>query len=285
MTRIAVLVAGSVLVVLFFRKLALGKKYEEWTVPLENTEYPLKELYGVGYSWSEHAPFELKGKRKETLVGQARLLYDGRYAEFYANAVWAQTLTFIHLMLCLGFLTAGITDSILFALTGAAGAGLFGSYFLGHMKELVEERQTACTVELPEVVSTMALLINAGMTLREVWEKISYSKEGTIYTLMQQACSEMQNGVSETDAIYRFGTLSNSPEVKKFVSSLVQGMEKGSSDLANFLNQQSTEMWNLKRELMLQKGEAASAKLLVPTVMIFGGILLIVASAAVGMLL
>lgn len=283
--RVASLIVGSVLAALFFGKLSAGKKYEEWTAPLEETEYPLKELYGVGYAWSENNLLSLRGKQKEALVGQAKLLYDSRYAEYYANVAWAQTLTFVHLMLCVGFLLAGLMDSILFVLIGMAGAGIFGAYFLGRMKERVVSRQQDCAIELPEVVSTMALLINAGMTLREVWEKIAYSKEGTVYTLMQRACGEMQNGVSEIDAIYRFGTLSNSPEVKKFVSSLAQGMEKGSSDLGNFLNQQSTEMWNLKRELMLQKGEAASAKLLIPTVMIFGGILLIVASAAVGMLL
>ncbi|MGN0141218.1 MAG: type II secretion system F family protein [Roseburia sp.] len=283
--RILELILGTVLAVLYIIQSVRGKKYEELLEPLDGEDYPLKELYVAGYAWNEVKIFSLRGNMKEGLMGQARLLYDSRYAEYYANLVWAQVLTFGHLMLCLGFLLAGLADSMLFVVIGIAGAGVFGYYFAGKMKEQVANQQMDCMVELPEVVSTMALLINAGMTLREVWELIAYSKEGTIYELMQQACSDMQNGMAEIDAIYRFGTLSNAPEIKKFASSLTQGIEKGSSDLSIFLSNQSSEMWNLKRQIMLQKGEVAATKLLIPTVMIFGGILLIVIAAAVGMLL
>lgn len=283
--KIAELFLGTVLTVLFVIQSIRGERYEEWIKNLEGTEYPMKELYGVGYCWCQGKMFPLKGKLKEDLISQAKILYDSRYAEYYATLAYAQAATFVHLMLCFGFLLAGVFDSFLFAAIGIAAAVAFGMFSLKQMKDKVETRQLDCTVELPEVVSTMALLINAGMTLREAWERIAYTKDGTIYRLMQNACVEMQNGMSEPDAIYHFSIQSNSPEIKKFASSLTQGIEKGSSDLSLFLNNQSSEMWNLKRQLMLQKGEAAATKLLIPTVLIFGGILIIVASAAIGMIL
>ena len=79
--------------------------------------------------------------------------------------------------------------------------------------------------------------------------------------------------------------MSDAPEIKKFASVLTQGIEKGSRELSNSLIHQSAEMWNLKKQVMLQKGEAAASKLLAPTAMIFIGVLIIIIAAAIGMLM
>lgn len=280
--QIVELIIGTVLLILLVVKITAGEKYSEMVEVLEGKEYPLKEWYGIGYAWQRGHLFAMKSKMKEELMGQAKILYDMRYAEYYAEVAWVQMLTFAHVSLCAGFLMAGCFDNTLLALSGVGCAVVFGYFFLHQMKDKVNSRQQACALELPEVVSTMALLINSGMMLREAWETIAYSKEGTMYKLMQDACQDMQNGLSELDAIYRFGVLSGSPEIKKFASSLTQGVERGNSDLSVFLSNQSSELWNMKKQLVLQKGEAASAKLLLPTVLIFVGIIMLVIVAAVG---
>ena len=88
------------------------------------------------------------------------------------------------------------------------------------------------------------------------------------------------DSVSEIDAIYRFGRLSGSMEVKKFTSALVQSMEKGGAELSTFMERQSSELWNFKRQKLLQSGEKAATKLLLPIMLIFIGILIIVMTAA-----
>ncbi len=245
----------------------------------------MKSLYCVGFSWSETKWFALKGKIREKLIGQAKLLYDAKYAEYYASLVWAQFLTFMHLCITLGLLLAGAFNSALMLVIGIAMAGVFGFYFINRMNDLLKTRETECTSELPEIVSTMALLINAGMMLRNAWHTIAESKEGTVYELMRQSCVDMDNGMSEVDAIHKFGKLSNSAETRKFTSALAQSIERGGSELADFLGRQSIEMWTLKKQLMLQKGEAAASKLLVPTVMLFIGIIVAVITGALGMLI
>ena len=102
---------------------------------------------------------------------------------------------------------------------------------------------------------------------------------------MKNASDNIQNGMSEKDAYFRFGVLSGSVEVQRFASVLVQGMESGSRDLAELLLKQASEMWGMKRQIMLQKGEQAAGKLLIPTTLIFIGIIVIVIAAAFGMLL
>lgn len=283
--RLLYLLIGSLLAVFLVIKLLKGSKYNYLVENLEGSDFPLKSIYCIGFSWSEGKLFALKGKLREKLIGQAKLLYDPKFAEYYASVVWAQFLSFIHICLTLGFLLAGAFDSILMLIIGLATAIVFGFYFINRMNDLLKTRETDCTAELPEIVSTMALLINAGMMLRNAWHTIAESKEGAVYELMRQSCIDMDNGMSEVDAIHKFGRMSNSAEIRKFTSALAQSIERGGAELSDFLGRQSIEMWTLKKQLMLQKGEAAASKLLAPTVMLFIGIILAVITGAIGMLI
>ena len=60
---------------------------------------------------------------------------------------------------------------------------------------------------------------------------------------------------------------------------LVQSLEKGGAELTGFLTQQSKELWHQKRQYALQAGDAAAAKLLIPTVLMLVGILIIILSS------
>ena len=117
------------------------------------------------------------------------------------------------------------------------------------------------------------------MILFQAWSAVAESREGEIYDLMRRACQDVGNGMSESDAYYRFGVLSDCQDIRKFSSMLVQSLEKGGSELTMFLMQQSKELWSQKRQRALQEGDAAAAKLLVPTVLMLAGIMLIILSA------
>ena len=279
------LLLGSVLAVLFSVKLLRGERFAYLTQGLEGKEYPLRGLYAVGYSWSETPLLSFRGKARERLTGQARVLYGSKYAEYYANLAWVQMLTFVHLSLMLGLILAGVLNMGMLAVFGLLGAGLFGFYFFNRMNDQLKLREAECMAQLPEIVSTMALLIHAGMVLRSAWRLIAESGDGTIYRLMRQACTDMDNGMSEIDAIYQFGRNSGSAEVRKFTGALTQSLERGGGELSSFLARQSVEIWALKKQIMLQKGEVAATKLLIPTSLLFVGIIIAVLSGAAGMLL
>lgn len=283
--KIVCLALGTVFLILFIVKLFQGKKYQYLVENLDSEEFPVRALYCVGFSWSQLPLLSLRGKMRERLVGQAKLLYDPKFSEYYASVVWAQFLTAIHFGLTLGFLLAGVTDSLLFLVIGVGIAGFLGFYFLNRMNDLLKTRETECTAELPEIVSTMALLINAGMMLRNAWRTVAESKEGTVYELMRASCVDMDNGMPEVDAIHKFGKLSNSAEIRKFTGALAQSIERGGSELNSFLSRQAIEIWTLKKQLMLQKGEQAASKLLAPTALLFISIIIAVISGAIGMLI
>ena len=128
----------------------------------------------------------------------------------------------------------------------------------------------------------MAVLLNTGMVLRDVWELVSRHGEGALYELMRKASNNMNSGMTEKDALFHFGRISNSPEIRKFTSAMLQSMEKGGAELGSFMQQQSSELWNMRRQRMLQSGEKASTKLLVPIMLIFAGVIIIVMTAAFG---
>ena len=125
-------------------------------------------------------------------------------------------------------------------------------------------------------MSKLALLTNAGLIMRDAWADVAYNGNTTLYKEMQISVDEMKNGVSETEAIYHFGNRCIIPEIKKFASTIIQGIEKGNSELTALLQEQSAETWNLKRQLVKREGEKASSKLLIPMFLMFMGILIMV---------
>ena len=93
---------------------------------------------------------------------------------------------------------------------------------------------------------------------------------------MQITVNQMNNGVSEADALYSFGSRCVIPEINKFTSTIVQGISKGNSELVAMLQEQSKEVWSLKKQHVRRQGEKAASKLMIPLMIMFVGILIMV---------
>ncbi len=280
--RIFLLALGTFFALVFIVKLKKGKKYEQYVNVLDESAFPLHDLYVAGYALSESKMFSLRGSLAKNLKQEATILYEQQYSDYYASVAWAQALTFSIILPAFTFLLAGIMYSMagLLILFGIFLTVLTIVYSLQNMKNELSKRTEECSQELPEVVSTLAVLVNSGMVLREAWKLISETNTGAFYDLMKKSVVDMNNGLSDADAIFLFGKRSNSVEIKKFTTALIQSLEKGGAELSVFLANQSSELWQAKRQKMLQMGEKAATKLLMPIVLIFVGILIIVLTAA-----
>lgn len=281
--QLLLLILASVFTLLFIIHLIKGRGYTTMIEPLDDKEYFLKDLYIVGFSLNDTKIFRLRGKLERDLKKMSRLVWDNMYFEYYAVLAWAQFLSLALLALALGFSFAAL-------LGGEAGLMFVGiavlfvmaiwNLCMSKMKEAVEKRRDECVMEFPNMVSKLSLLINSGMILREAWYLVANGKDGPLYDLMKKACIYMDNGESDAAAIHKFGVLSDSVEIKKFTSAMVQGIEKGNSGLADFLITQASELWAHKRQVALQQGEIAAGKLVIPLGLTFGGIIMIIVSAA-----
>ena len=268
-------VGGFILAIwlLFFFR---GLKYASLFDGLDENDYPFKEIYFVGYAVMETIGYQYKSKGDRKLRKELTVLYGSKYCEYYLRVIYAQKVTLAFTLLCLAVPLYGFAEDILASAVVLMFAGLAFYYFGTLTTEKIMKRSEEMMADFSDVVSKLALLTNAGMIMREAWEEVAYTGETALYKEMQKAVDEMNNGIAEIDAMFNFGTRCIIPEIKKFTSTIVQGISKGNSELVPMLQTQSKEVWNMKKQHVRRQGEKASSKLLIPMMIMFVGILIMV---------
>ncbi len=267
---------GAVLLVIWILLFLIGKKDAGLFDVLEEKEYPLKEIYFVGYAAVNLLHYQYKSKNDRKLRKEISVLYGEKYADYYLRVIYAQKITMAFTLAVLAFALYGIADTVAMTFVFLLFAGTAYYYYGTATSQKILARSEEMMRDFSNVVSKLALLTNAGMIMKEAWEKVAYTGESTIYLEMQKVVEEMNNGISETEAIFRFGNRCILPEIKKFASTIIQGIEKGNSELTVMLRAQSSEVWNLKKQNVRRQGEKAASKLMIPLMMMFVGILIMV---------
>ena len=287
MLGFVLLILGTVLTLLFLIQLIRGGKYDYIVEQLTGSEYTLSELYGVGLVWEDTLPvLDYTGPLGQKVGKNVALLYGNDYRESLTRAILAKAYTFVHLGCCASLLLGTILFSdataLLIAVGGTAAAAAMAYTAINSPAKTVQEIADELTLELPNMVTKLSLLLNSGMILREAWFYVAEHSEGKMNEFMRESCEQMRNGRSEIVAIHNFGNATTSKEIKRLASLLIQGIEKGNAELSHLLAQQSGELWETKRQRMLQKGEEAAAKLLLPTMLMFAGLILVVVVSSLG---
>lgn len=273
---IVVMAIASVLTALFIIFLLAGSKYNNMIEPLNSKEFPLCELYGVGFAVLALFRYNYTSKGERKRRQQIALIYGEQHSEYYLRVNAAQRITLTFFLAVVGFVLYGLVNDYL--IVGVFLMFAFTAYYyvatLPQTK--VEKKSTQILSDFADVASKLALLVNAGMIMKEAWEKVAYTGESELYQEMQRVCVNMHNGMSEVDAYTEFGSRCTSPEIKKFTSTVVQGLVKGNRELVEMIKQQSREIWEAKRHRVKQQGEKAASKLLIPICIMFIGIIIMI---------
>ncbi|OGO76584.1 MAG: hypothetical protein A2Y23_05300 [Clostridiales bacterium GWB2_37_7] len=137
--------------------------------------------------------------------------------------------------------------------------------------------------DFPDMISKLVLLVNAGMTINRAWEKIcsETKKKSPLYQELKITYLQIQGGKPEVEAYEEFARRCRVREITKFVTLIIQNLKKGSDDMVPLLRLQAEECWELRKMRARQLGEEASAKLIIPMMIMFVGILIIVVLPAV----
>lgn len=263
----------------FIMLLLTSGEFEDYIKPLDKKEFMLSEIYGVGFKIMKMFKFEFKNREANQIRENVVILYGERYADYYLRVLYAQKISLIYLcfaVACGLCAFAEGTSKILLLVVALIMCGTLYYYFTTLPASKVKKRSIQFMDEFPNAVSTIALLVNSGMILREAWREVSMSGESELYMEMRKVNEDMDNGVAEVDALYNFANRCVTPEIKKFTAFIVQGLEKGSRDLANALRNQTEELWELKKQTILKRGELASSKLMIPLMIMFLGVLVMV---------
>ena len=147
----------------------------------------------------------------------------------------------------------------------------------------IQKRYEELLMDYPGLIMKFTLLVQAGMTVRKAFQKISLdysrkkkSKPRPAYDEIRIVCYEMESGVSESEAYRRFGERCGQAKYKTFATLLIQNLQKGSRQMADMLERESMEAWEERKRKARVLGEAAATKLLVPMIMMLMVVMAIV---------
>lgn len=275
---IIVFAAGAVIlgVWLFLFVIGLGHRDRKIFDQLDENEYPLKELYFVGYALMSLLRYDYRSNHDRKIRKEISILYGERYAEYYIRVIYAQKVTISLTLLAMAAPLYGFANDILASLVMVMFAGLAYYYFGTLTTTKILQRSEKLLSDFSEAVSMLALLTNAGLTLREAWREVARSGDTELYREMQITVQDMDNGMRESEAFSQFGVRCVIPEIKKFTSTIAQALVRANSEVAAMLQNQSREVWATKKQKVRRQGEIAASKLLIPMMLMLIGILVMV---------
>jgi tight adherence protein C len=275
--RIVVLVLATGLVLLW---IILAKKYESiyasMVQSIDSKQYKYPELFCVGLSIMKLLKIDSKSRSARKRIKEISEVQGKRYAEYYFYVINAAKWTYGFTVLVFFALLGALGNSPIAVLLGCVLAGLLMWYVEELLNDKLEERRDELLADMPQMLSKLTLLVNSGMVVREAWKKAAYGGERELYKEMQVTVQEMQNGLSDLEAYRNFAERCSIKQIRRFTSTMIQNMQKGNAEISYFLKEMSDEMWEEKKHLVKRKGEAANSKLLIPTAMIFIGILIMI---------
>ena len=253
-----------------------SRRYEMMIAPLDPKKFVLKALYPVGFQFLEMIRYPYSSNLDKLRIIQAKIIWGERFGEYYFRVNMAEKFTYLLTFVAVSPLLGPLLGEPLLSLFGLASAGVMYYYADTKITDIIKKREFEISRDFADMVSKMALLINAGMITREAWEEISWTGEGALYEEMRVAVQDMNNGVSEVDAYIGFGNRCNVPLVKKFISMLAQNLSKGNKELVNFLKAETIVSWEEKKHLVRRQGEEAANKLMLPLGLILVGIFVMI---------
>lgn len=275
--QLAMLVPATIVTILWIvLALKYEDKFEEITSSIDSKEYYLSELFYIGFQIMDILHFNMKSDAARRKIKMMSEVYGKKYASYYYYVLVGGQITYTVTVIPVIFLLALLANNPMALLIGVVLAGLFVWYLSESFKDKLTARREQILSDFPQMLSKMTLLVNSGMLLRDAWNLIAVQGDSVLFTEMQLTATQLDNGVPEITAYYEFAERCGVKEVRKFASMVIQGLEKGGSELTSFLKDMSEEMWVEKRNIVKRKGEKANAKLLAPTVIIFIGILFMI---------
>ena len=136
-------------------------------------------------------------------------------------------------------------------------------------------KKDAIISEFPKMISKFTMLVNAGMLVRRAWDEVANSNfEEPLYQEMRFTSKDIQEGKSIEAALDSFASRCGTKEIRKFASLYIQAVNR--SPNIDSMKAMADEAWEQKKQILKQKGEIASQKLMIPNMIMFIGILIVV---------
>ena len=162
-----------------------------------------------------------------------------------------------------------------------AGALLAVFALLGYLpydsvNATITKRREEIERQFPQAVSKMTLLTVAGMEVNQAWKLTCKSGTGVLYEEMNRVLIDLNHNVPPSEAYSRFITRCNNPYATKLATAIIQNISKGNSEIVALFRTLNDESWMEHKHSARRMGEKIQSKLLIPTLLMFGGILILI---------
>lgn len=165
--------------------------------------------------------------------------------------------------------------SFVIALAAFAIFALMGYLPYDNVNVVITKRREEIERQFPQVVSKMSLLTVAGMEVSQAW-KLASKGTGTLYEEMNRVLIDFDNNVSPVEAYSKFITRCNNPYTTKLATAIIQNLSKGNSEIVALFRTLNDESWMEHKHNARRMGEKIQSKLLLPTMLMFGGIIILI---------
>ncbi len=225
----------------------------------------------------------LNGDLYRVILNKNIILFGKKYAVNKTKQLIARVISILLLGLGSAFTIGGVyyaSNQYKQALTTVIGGTLmvlFVSYALyDEIQDNINKREKAIKRQFPNMVSKLALLVTSGMIVERAWNETAFSENSQLYIEMQKTSDELDNLVSPEIAYGGFIDRCNVKEVTKLASAITQNLSKGNAEIGRLLKDMAKEAWLERRHMAKRDSESASAKLLIPTLLLFLAILVMI---------
>ena len=195
-----------------------------------------------------------------------------------ANLIGSLALGIVVALALLGIFLSlhwGIKSAI-FALGAFILFGVFGYLPLDNLNSIINNRKEEIENQFPQVASELTLLTVAGMEVSQAWKIVAENGDGVLYDEMSHVLLDLSNNVSPAEAYSKFMVKCNNNYANKLATAIIQNTVKGNSEIVSLFRRLNDECWMERKHSSKRMGEKIQSKLLVPTLLMFGGILLLV---------
>ncbi len=149
-------------------------------------------------------------------------------------------------------------------------------------KEAGRERIEELEKDYAQIVSKFAMLLSAGLSVRNAWERIVFlyrrkqDVDRAVYRELQWGLKEMQKGISELavyeNVAFRIGEI----HYKKLMLLFISHKKRGSVNLLETMNEEMLQAWEEQKRKTRQQGEKTGTKLLIPMMGMLGVVFIMI---------
>lgn len=263
--QIIMLLLGTCLTIVWIvLYVKFNKEFDKVIKPIGKNEFFLSEIFFIGLGAMQLINYNLKSSKAKKATKKIAEIRGSIYADYYYYIITGGKFTYIITLLPISFFVGAISNDTLIFLLAFATIGILVYYLDFEIDNAVSKRRDKLLNDFPRILSKLALLLNAGLTLRLAWDIVSNSDEGSLYTEMKLTCEDISNGVSEVEAYRNFAERCNVKEIRKFASVLVQNIQKGNKEITYLIKEIAEDSWLQKKYNVKIRGELASSKLMLP---------------------